>query len=167
MIWENALSKRSPEVIRSAFIEHLKAGQYFPKPAEILARIGQWHTQRRASEQQQEMDAARWSREQMRAEGQPAGVDQLAGLMKRLVEVTQKWPEPLPTMRRIELKEGLASASAEREASKHAVMAEKAKVPEVRTASFTTPALDLSPEQIQARREAEREEIRKFQERVD
>jgi hypothetical protein len=39
-------------------------------------------------------------------------------MMKRLVEVARKWPEPLPPMRRVELKERLARACAEREAAK-------------------------------------------------
>lgn len=84
--------------------------------------------------------------------------------MQRLVEVSRKWPEPLPPMRRVELKERIARARAEREASKHAV-AEKVGIPEVqrhRTAPFVTPALDLTPEEIQARRDKELEEIRVY-----
>jgi hypothetical protein len=117
-LWETSLSKQPAEAVEWAFTEHLKVGQFFPKPAEILERVREWHTQRRASEQQQAMDTARWTREQLKSEGLPAGVEQFAGMMKRLVEVAQKWPEPLPPMRRVELKERLARAQAEREASK-------------------------------------------------
>lgn len=114
VIWENALSKQPPDAIEWAFTEHLKAGQYFPKPAEIVGWIGQWHTQRRDSKQQQQIEDARRTRERLRAEGQPAGEEQLAETIKRLVEVAKKFPEPPSPMRRVELKERIARAQAER-----------------------------------------------------
>lgn len=44
-LWAETLSRHPAEAIEWAFIEYLKVGQFFPKPAEILERIATWHRQ--------------------------------------------------------------------------------------------------------------------------
>jgi hypothetical protein len=145
--WKETLRPHPPEAIKWSFEQYIRTppseGQrkWFPEEWEILQLLGRWRMQQKDLEQQRQLEDARWTREQLRAEGELAGEEQVEAIQKRLLAVVQKWPEPLPTMRRVELEERIARA--------------RAKV---------TPALDLTSEEIQARREREREEIRKCQE---
>jgi hypothetical protein len=124
--------REPPEAIRSAFQSWRDQSPHIPTISDILRLLATWHRDRAEAAAEAQQKRERAELEVARAEGKLAD---FADIKKQLLEIA-KMPEP--TSRQVEMRIAIEKM-------------QRAEMP---------PALQLTKEQIAARREKELEEIR-------
>jgi hypothetical protein len=116
--WVFELSFYPPHLIQDAFHQWVRNSKFMPVPSEILDILdrmaGAERQQRQFEEDNAKHRECREIREQLKAAGEPYGIEQYRGIMADALE-RLKSLAPLPDPnRRVELKERLARAQQER-----------------------------------------------------
>lgn len=120
--WVFELSFYPPHLIQEAFHHWVRNSKFMPVPSEILDILdrmaGAERQQRMLQEGEAQQRECREIRDQLKAAGEPYGMEQYRNLMQEALErIKSHAPLPDPN-RRMELKERLARAMQERAARK-------------------------------------------------
>lgn len=92
IVWRELLIQEPADAVQWAFLEHLKKGQFFPKPAEIVSLIHTFQDRQRKAEQERSKFSERERLEQARQNGQLVGLEEVARIMTEAVERVKKMP---------------------------------------------------------------------------
>lgn len=135
--FDRVFSEQPPEALAYAFANWREVSQFMPTIADIATLLRQWRRQKFDAAEADRARRERAESERARRDGSLAGFD---AIVRELKTIAKKMPEA-PTAQRLR----------------------RAREREV---SFIVPPVQLTPEQIAARREFERQEIRKAGESV-
>jgi len=128
-----------PEAVEWAFRSWRDASPFFPAISEIRALVDRWHREKREAAEAEKRRAEREAIDQARREGK---LVDFADLRKELANTLAAQPEPEHTKKQREFQHRMQRAA------------------------LAVGTLHLSEEEIRARRERERKEIRRYQDEL-
>ena len=110
--WIFELSLYPAHLIEKAWHSWVRGNKFMPVPGEIIAILEKLSeadvAERRLREDAARLAEEREIREQLKAAGEPYGLDQYRNLMKEALERVKSIPSPPDPNRRIELKQRIA-----------------------------------------------------------
>lgn len=131
-------SSEPEEAILWAFKMWRRQSRFTPTICDMYALFGQWHREKHETAEAEKRRAERGAEEQARREGKLVGI---ADIQQQLAQALQSQPEP-----------------------EHLRKHREFRLRMERAATAVSTLLHLTEDQIAARREKEREEIRRYRE---
>jgi hypothetical protein len=116
--WIFELSAYRADLIEKAFHKWVRQSKFMPTPSEIIQILEKLceadALERRLADDMAAQREAREVRAQLKAAGEPYGLDQVNAILREAIERIKHIPAPPDPNRRVDLKERIARAQAER-----------------------------------------------------